>query len=101
MKKFLYIGGLIGLTLFVLCAVFLLCISAHMKNTVNDRIFSTPDAYNKGRAEAVMVLGAGVSENGTVSYILKDRLDYGIALYKKRFCGKNSDERRPRQSALR
>ncbi|MBQ4088173.1 MAG: YdcF family protein [Clostridia bacterium] len=53
-----------------------------MKNTVNDRIFSTPDAYNKGRAEAVMVLGAGVSENGTVSYILKDRLDYGIALYK-------------------
>lgn len=82
MKKILYIVGIIVLVLFVLGGIFLLCISAHMKNMGKDRIFSTPEGYNKGQAEAIMVLGAGVSEDGTVSYILKDRLDYGIALYK-------------------
>ncbi len=81
MRKHLYRTGLFALTAFVLCAIFLLSISAYMKHMVDDRMFSEPAAYNKGQADCILVLGARVHENGTVSPILKDRLDYGIALY--------------------
>ena len=54
-----------------------------MKNKVNNRIFTTPEAYNKEKADCILVLGAAVYDNGTLSYMLKDRLDYGIELYKQ------------------
>lgn len=47
-----------------------------MKNKVNNRIFTTPEAYNKGRADCILVLGATVYDNGMLSYMLKDRQEY-------------------------
>lgn len=39
------------------------------------------DAGNAPDADAVMILGALVYKNGSPSYVLKDRLDYGYELY--------------------
>lgn len=81
MHKLMYRVGLVGLILFVLVSMFLLCISAYMKHTVEHCIFQEAAAYNKAQADCVVVLGARVGEDGTVSRILQDRLDAGIALY--------------------
>lgn len=88
MKNRLYRAALLALSIFVLCALCLMGISSYMKHTVNDRIFSAPDAYNKETADCIIVLGAAVYENGTLSDMLRDRLDYGIRLYKQGAAGK-------------
>ena len=66
-----------------ICLIAVFGMNLHMKNKVNNRIFTTPEAYNKEKADCILVLGAAVYDNGTLSYMLKDRLDYGIELYKQ------------------
>lgn len=66
----------------VVCVLAVFGMNIYMKNKVNNRIFTTPEAYNKSSADCILVLGAAVYDNGTLSYMLRDRLDYGIALYK-------------------
>ncbi len=78
----IYRIGFIGLTLFVLLTVVLMSISTHMKRETEDAITESVQAYaNDMQADCILVLGAGVREDGTVSHMLQDRLDCGIALY--------------------
>ena len=55
-------------------------ISAYVCNTVSDRILTLDEAA-KLNADAILVLGARVHDNGQPSGILKDRLITGIAAY--------------------
>lgn len=56
-------------------------ISAYVCASVSDRILSLDDAAELN-ADAILVLGARVHDNGKPSGILKDRLITGIAAYK-------------------
>ena len=60
----------------LLAAVF--GIDAFVRASVRDRIVS---ATAVPKAECILVLGAGVKEDGSPSSMLADRLDQGIALY--------------------
>lgn len=59
--------GLFGLNYFVMVST-------------QDRILSLDEAMDRD-VECILVLGAGVGDNGVPSPILKDRLDKGIELY--------------------
>lgn len=79
----IYRIGFIALLLFVLGVILLMCISAYMKHETVKRITDQADMYESHmQADCILVLGAGVKEDGTVSDMLRDRLDTGIALYK-------------------
>ena len=82
MKQKIYHIGFIALMLFVLCTVVLMGISTYMKHKTKDSITKSFALYQNSQADCILVLGAGVREDGSVSDMLKDRLDYGIALYK-------------------
>ncbi len=57
-----------------------LIINLYIRYSVKDRILSLPDAAGLS-ADCVLVLGAGVGDDGRPSYMLADRLDRGIELY--------------------
>ncbi len=82
MKQKIYHIGLVGLVLFVLCTVALMGISVYIKHETKDSITESVETYENMQADCILVLGAGVREDGSVSDMLKDRLDAGIALYK-------------------
>lgn len=82
MKKIIFRIAICVIATAVLCAAAVLGMNVYMKNKVKNRIFPAPEAYNNGKADCIVVLGAAVYDNGTLSYMLRDRLDYGIALYK-------------------
>lgn len=50
------------------------------ENKVSDSEFQK---LAEEKADCIMILGAGIKDRDTPSEILKDRLDAGIALYKK------------------
>lgn len=64
-----------------LLAAFLAVTNALVVGTSSGRIVSSDDAATSD-ADAIVVLGALVYQDGTPSPILQDRLDNGIALYK-------------------
>ncbi len=45
------------------------------------RIYSLDDTDNIPHTECILVLGAGLKEDGTPNFMLKDRLDTAISLY--------------------
>jgi len=65
----------------LVCAVATLSISAYVCASVEDRIIPLNETANIG-ADAILVLGARVWDNGEPSGILADRLDTGVAAYK-------------------
>ena len=69
---------LIGLAVVVLLAAAVFGINAAVCAKARPLITS-PDEVP--RADCILVLGAGVRDDGTPSPMLADRLDYGIALY--------------------
>ncbi len=78
-KRILMIGvvlGLIGL-------VILLVINGFMKSSVKDEIYSGDESSEIPEVDCIMILGAGLQEDGTPSLVLRDRLDRGIELYQK------------------
>jgi vancomycin permeability regulator SanA len=58
----------------------MLLINLKVKNSVKARIL-TPDEAAEMKADCILVLGAGVWENGRPSQMLEDRLLQGIELY--------------------
>lgn len=67
----------------VLCVLALTCVAAvnlHMVRKSAGRIL-TPESAASLQADCILVLGAGLRQNGTPSAILSDRLDYALALY--------------------
>ena len=67
-------------TLFLVCILLPLCISAFVCASVSDEIL-TPEEAASLNADAILVLGARVWDNGQPSGILKDRILTGVELY--------------------
>lgn len=78
------IGTLFCIGSFVLSLVFAL--NTHMVQVTDGLIKDTTEAQNG--YDCILILGAGVREDGTPSLMLKDRLDRGIELYKAGVSGK-------------
>ena len=81
-QRMIYHIGFVVLVLFVLGTIVLMSISAYMKHKTYGCMQESTEAYTNTQSDCILVLGAGVREDGSVSDMLKDRLDYGIALYK-------------------
>jgi vancomycin permeability regulator SanA len=84
-KKKLLIG-LIFLVLFsILALISILIINTHVKSSVKDKIITSNGAASLD-VDCILVLGAGVWNNGRPSHMLEDRLLRGIELYKNGVC---------------
>ena len=66
--------------LFVLVCVFALIVNAYVKSSVKDRIISCEEA-SVLEADCIIILGAGVRDDGSPSHMLEDRLLRGIEVY--------------------
>lgn len=79
-RGFAVSGGLVVVGLACLCAVNLYVnLSAGKGISTMDSLRETQDE----KADAVLVLGAKVRENGEMSAMLKERVDYGIEVYQR------------------
>lgn len=67
--------GALGLTA-------VLIINGYMKSSVEDAIYTGEESGNVPKVDCIMILGAGIRDDGTPSLVLKDRLEKGIELYK-------------------
>ncbi|HVI43063.1 MAG TPA: ElyC/SanA/YdcF family protein [Anaerovoracaceae bacterium] len=77
-KKVVWISVII---LLILALTAPLTISAYMKTSMEEYLVTGEDALKLG-ADCILVLGAGLKADGTPNYMLQDRLDKGIELYK-------------------
>lgn len=85
MKKSLKLAKYISITFLILTvAVFLssIFINAYVKSSTEDLIISSDEALNI-KPDCIIVLGAGVRNDGSPSPMLQDRLITGIELYEK------------------
>ena len=69
------------LILFALIMAAPFIISGHVKSAVAANLISEDEAAELG-ADCILVLGAGLKADGTPNFMLQDRLDKGIELYK-------------------
>lgn len=76
-RVFLYL-----MLVFVVGMGIILAINGYVKASVKDRILSAEDA-SEINADCILVLGAGVWSGGRPSFMLEDRLNQAIDLYKK------------------
>ena len=75
---------LLILTVFgVAGGVGILGISSYIKTSVADSIYAEDEFNQLPEVDCILVLGAGLTKEGTPSLILTDRLNRGIELYKK------------------
>lgn len=79
-KKKLWIGLLIFMFTSILALISILIINSHVKSSAKDRII-TVDKTSSLDADCILILGAGVWDDGRPSYMLEDRLLQGIQLY--------------------
>ncbi len=77
-KKKIWVAVLI---LFALIMATPFIISGHVKSSVAANLISEDEAAEYG-ADCILVLGAGLKADGTPNFMLQDRLDKGIELYK-------------------
>ena len=75
MKKFKIILGIIGIILLIG-----ILINVYIESVIKKHIYS--DINNVPKSYTGLVLGAFVSERGTPSYVLRQRLDKAVELYK-------------------
>ena len=75
MKKFKIILGIIGIILLIG-----ILINVYIESVTKKHIYS--DINNVPKSYTGLVLGAFVSERGTPSYVLRQRLDKAVELYK-------------------
>lgn len=83
-RGFVLCGGMVVLGIVCLCSVNLYVkILAGKRIFTMDRLVERQEEQLGEKADAVLVLGARVWENGEMSAMLKERVDYGIEVYKK------------------
>lgn len=75
-KGFLYL-----LIVFILGVSASFFINTYMKASTSDRMISPEEAVLLNQVDCILILGAGVTENGTPTNMLEDRLSQGIELY--------------------
>lgn len=66
--------------LLLLCVLLIIAVNYYVMASVQDQIISSDEAASLD-ADAILVLGARVWDNGQPSGILKDRIRTGVALY--------------------
>lgn len=69
----LLIAAILGIGVYLL--------SLYVKKSTENRIISAEEADGKNDADCIIVLGAGVRDDGTPSHMLEDRLLTAISLY--------------------
>lgn len=69
----LLIAAILGIGVYLL--------SLYVKKSTENRIISAEEADGKSDADCIIVLGAGVRDDGTPSHMLEDRLLTAISLY--------------------
>ena len=69
----LLIAAILGIGVYLL--------SLYVKKSTENRILSAEEADGKNDADCIIVLGAGVRDDGTPSHMLEDRLLTAISLY--------------------
>lgn len=74
-------GFLFLLILFILGMSASFFINTYMKVSTSDRMISAEEAVLLDHVDCILILGAGVTENGTPTNMLEDRLSQGIELY--------------------
>ncbi len=67
--------------LIVLFSAATLAINSYMKSSVDEYLIADETAA-KLDADCILILGAGLKPDGTPNYMLRDRLDKGIELYR-------------------
>lgn len=75
MKKIIYL-----IILIILCLGLIFGIDFYVKYSTKDRIVNINEIND---VDAIVVLGASVKEDGSLSLMLKERLDTGIEVYNK------------------
>lgn len=65
------------------CLVSIIGIDIYVKMSTIDRIVSVEDAQELSNFDYILVLGAGIMDDGSPSPMLQERLDKGIELYKE------------------
>lgn len=68
--------------------VVMICINIFVRASVRERIITSDGAGSIEDIDCILILGAGVYENGRPSHMLEDRLKQGIALYRAGISGK-------------
>ncbi len=74
------VSVLAGLAL--LLGICVLSVNAAVQSSTKDRIYSHTDELTLEEADCILILGAGVKDNGEPSDMLHDRLKVGVELYK-------------------
>ena len=74
---------LIGVGICVLGVMAVFAMNGYIKSFVKDSLYYNEEVSDVPKVDCIMVLGAGVSDGGAPSLVLRDRLDKGIELYKR------------------
>lgn len=81
-KKVSYLKILMSLIIVGLAGiVVIICINGYVKASVKNRIITPEEAAALEEVDCILVLGAGVFDNGRPSSMLSDRLSVGVDLY--------------------
>ena len=80
LKKIIRVCFLSAVILGILGAAVVCALNLQMYSTTKDRVVSAESLENFD-ADCILVLGAGVRDDGTPSHMLEDRLLVGISLY--------------------
>lgn len=80
LKKALRRAFIVLLILGIIGIIYAFSVNSYVKSSVSDRILTSEEALNID-ADCILVLGAGINDDGTPSMILRDRLNTGIELY--------------------
>ena len=79
-KRVIRYIGIATVIIFIIGVISVLAINGYVKESVSHNIMA-PDSVTENNYACIMVLGCGVMENGTPSWMLADRLDTAIELY--------------------
>lgn len=76
--------GLFSLMILGILGILLLAgLNLYVKGSVSKRLFAQNQMDKLPEVDCIMVLGAGLKEDGSPSYMLKDRLNIAIKLYEE------------------
>lgn len=81
-KKILLRIICIALCLILVCGITVFCLNAVVIRTAEKYFLTQDEAAAQSDFDCILVLGAGVYNNGSPTWMLRDRLNTGIALYK-------------------
>ncbi len=82
LKKSILRIGCVALCLILLCGIVVFILNAVVTQTAGKYFLTQTEATDLADFDCILVLGAGVYGNGSPTWMLRDRLNTGITLYK-------------------